>query len=371
MKRKLSSTISLWPVVVMVTLSGACQKENDVKPDAAPEKSTYLKSATIHKNDKQKILSASSTLADKNDRYHVEAIRDESYQKSWCEGKKDDGIGEFIKLSFLDGKRKAIRLFVANGLGDKKYFKLNNRVRELDVNGHTLTLRDTADVQEITLPEEIVAEEFIFTIKSVYPGTKWKDTCISELAFNPIGMEEYNSSNLGENVSKLVNAAKKGDAGAKEVFAALENGADINAVYKNGNREETALINALLVGERFLIDELLLRKADPSICTRAPSDGAFPLCPVDAAIKGGNGDYAGNFITSQKAKNGLVKTLTQNLEKVKNPARILKAMIDNGFDVNAGGEGGDPTDFALCYAQGGTNPEIVKMLTDAGAKCED
>jgi len=334
-------------------------------------KGKSTKYATIFKNDKEKKLSASSTLADKKDRYNVEAIRDESNANSWCEGKQDDGIGEHVRLTFLDGKRKAIRIFVANGFGDKKYFKMNNRVKELDINGQTVTLKDSQDVQEIRLPEEITAEEFVFTIKSVYPGTKWKDTCISELAFNPIGAESYNSDSSSDKVKIMVNAAKKGDDGHEEVEKALENGADINAVYAGENGGETVLINALLAGDRFLIDDLLAKKADPSVCVESKSDGSFPLCPVDAAIKGGNGDYASLFITSYKVKKGMVKTLTMNLDKVEYPAKVLKVMIDNGFDVNDGGEGGDPSDYPLCYAAGSKQTEIINLLKTAGAKCEE
>ncbi len=354
----------------MITAAGLLGLQCGKKEDA--------KNATFHKNEKENKLAASSTLKDEKDRYNVEHIRDESNERSWCEGKSGDGIGEFVKITYLDGKRKAIRLFVVNGFGDKKFFKMNNRVRDLDVNGRIVTLKDIPGIQEIPLNPQIIADEFVFTIKSVYPGTKWKDTCISELSFAPVGVSEYNSGGDDSKYMMMINGAGKGDAGAEDVKKALDAGADINFVYRpkitsapnESMFEETALINALIAGDRFLIDQILKMKADPSICAKPLMDGVSLRCPVDAAIMGGNADYAELFIKSYKVKSGSIRTLIRNLEKVKHPENLLKLMIDTGFNVNAGGDGGDPGDYPLCYAKAKKKTKIIEMLKAAGAACE-
>jgi len=182
------------------------------------------------------------------------------------------------------------------------------------------------------------------------------------------------SAEVDTPVYKLVKAAELGDEGAEEMERLLAKGVDINSVYQPEGAPEsygqTALINALRKGDRFLIDLLLERKAAPSLCVKNRLDGSFPYCPVDAAIDGGNADYVELFITSYGVHNGMIRTLTRRLDRVESPAALLKTMIHAKFDVNAGGEGGDPSDYPLCYARNAGNDEIVSLLTEAGARCE-
>ena len=137
---------------------------------------------------------------------------------AWCEGKSDDGIGEVV-IAWVDVKRP-VRIWSGFGKSEKLW-KENNRPKDIkvfviqgEVIGHsvnspnykmkvvgekTLTLKDVNGWQKLNLDEykEIDSEEFkkldpyelsqsgtflAIKILSVYPGTKYKDTLISEVS---------------------------------------------------------------------------------------------------------------------------------------------------------------------------------------------
>jgi hypothetical protein len=56
---------------------------------------------------------------------------------------------------------------------------------EIDV-----TLPDTNDTKELPLSASLTGKKFVFRIDAVYAGTKFKDTCITELSFLPIQVVE-------------------------------------------------------------------------------------------------------------------------------------------------------------------------------------
>ncbi len=129
-----------------------------------------------------KWISASSTLKGKNNRYGAGNLLDGS-SGSWCEGVKGDGIGEKITLLF----RKEVTLTslsLINGLKSGKYFGKNNRVKGMKINGESHILQDSPGPQKITLHRPVKTKKLVLEIESVYPGTKWKDTCITELGIN-------------------------------------------------------------------------------------------------------------------------------------------------------------------------------------------
>ncbi|SRR6056297_3523545 len=138
----------------------------------------------------------SSTLSSKTGKYIAPHLIDGS-SRSWVEGVKGPGVGESI---FIDFKApvKVSYFYIKNGFGDPKWYGANHRVKELQVEStgrisdnfdkktFTVTLKDTGNMQEIHLPEKVLCRGFKFTIKSVYRGSKFDDTCISEISFKPL-----------------------------------------------------------------------------------------------------------------------------------------------------------------------------------------
>ncbi|HMV44026.1 MAG TPA: hypothetical protein PK079_05030 [Leptospiraceae bacterium] len=144
-------------------------------------------------------VSATSTAKDSKDAYNVKYLSDDSI-KSWCEGKPDDGIGESIEFTF----EKEVRIqsfFIKNGFGDPKYFAQNNRIHKLKIESdkgsfEEVELEDTNSEKEIVLKKPLDATKINFTIISIRSGSKFKDTCITELGFNHSSITDIGSMKL-------------------------------------------------------------------------------------------------------------------------------------------------------------------------------
>lgn len=134
-------------------------------------------------------VNASSTLVEKEKGagfYGSKNLIDNSY-KSWVEGVEGDGIGESISFEFespIDIKGIGIR----NGYGDLRLYFANNRVKHLEVyiNDAFKTcfrLADTCDSYVYSFLRYDNVKKISFTIKDVYKGTKYHDTCLNEIYF--------------------------------------------------------------------------------------------------------------------------------------------------------------------------------------------
>lgn len=112
---------------------------------------------------------------------------DGSYRTAWVENAAGDGIGEWIELSFD-------RTYTINGIeisnGYKKSSELylkNNRLSSVrihfsDGTHQDFTLTDTFEgAQRITFAKPAVTNSIKLEILSVYSGSKYQDTCITEL----------------------------------------------------------------------------------------------------------------------------------------------------------------------------------------------
>jgi hypothetical protein len=154
-------------------------------------------------------ISASSELEDKNDRYSVWNIVDERPETAWATttGKKTFGINEFITIDITPysetgneywkkGLYKIQKIGIINGYAKNiDIFKQNNRIKELVLeceNGLTrpqflrYTLEDTIAMQYIEFDKPIFMNKLKLQILEVYKGSKYDDTCISEVKIFPV-----------------------------------------------------------------------------------------------------------------------------------------------------------------------------------------
>lgn len=134
-------------------------------------------------------VEASSTLPDGGGySYKMSNLSDDNPGTAWVEGKDDYGIGEYIEFK---GYIYAGGIAILNGLQkNKTLFDANSRVKKIKVyiNGKPnciVELEDKMGIQSfqpIGYETGAGEETFIkFEILEVYPGTKYKDTCISEI----------------------------------------------------------------------------------------------------------------------------------------------------------------------------------------------
>ena len=161
-----------------------------------------------------KNIKASSTL---KGNYNVKNLTDTDYRTAWVEGEKGTGIGEWVEIEFTNSA-KITTMQIANGYlkSQKTYFEnasiktlkceftlqVGNSERKITKN---IKLEKFKEYNLLGLPEsseyyseaaidfkEIILSpndiDYLYSIKKarltileVYPGTKYEDTCISEI----------------------------------------------------------------------------------------------------------------------------------------------------------------------------------------------
>jgi len=145
-----------------------------------------------------------------SDDYDGRKTFDENLQTAWVEGKEGDGIGESISYKFENNSPRVTQIYINNGyVKSDKIWLANNRVKELEVLVNNipyamLSLDDTWQKQMFQLPDSLGRFEskyltednpngelrkswtLTFRIVSVYPGTKYQDTAISEIFFSGV-----------------------------------------------------------------------------------------------------------------------------------------------------------------------------------------
>jgi hypothetical protein len=118
--------------------------------------------------------------------YGPEQLLDGKLDTAWVEGKSGNGEGEWVVVDF-GAPRQISALQIYNGYHKNvDLFRKNNRVRDLEIvfsDGKTrlATLADRDGPQTVAVDGNIIAAWVQIKIRSVYEGTRYKDTAITEL----------------------------------------------------------------------------------------------------------------------------------------------------------------------------------------------
>lgn len=133
------------------------------------------------------LLCASSFLSSQGkNSYRVGNLVDGDRTTAWVEGNSGDGIGEWLVIDFGEPTTPGT-IELRNGYTkNDDIFRKNGRVREIEIVTSTgfsqkLTLQDSGGAQGIDLSEVGEVTWLQLRILSVYRGTKYRDTAISEL----------------------------------------------------------------------------------------------------------------------------------------------------------------------------------------------
>lgn len=128
----------------------------------------------------------SSRLYEENFDYTSYNLNDDNIATPWVEGVEGYGKGESIEFSSLY-EREIVHIDINNGYAkNTNLFNKNASVKKLKLEFSDGTeivkeLQKTPNTQDITLNRPIRASWMRLTIIDVYPGTKFEDTCISEV----------------------------------------------------------------------------------------------------------------------------------------------------------------------------------------------
>ena len=145
-------------------------------------------------------INSSSFLSEQNENYSARNVKDKIYVETsieamnysydsitppWVEGVKGYGIGEWLDIEF---KYKSDELQILNGFVDfrRQYlYKENSRVKKILIESTSpkfskkYELEDLVKYNVIKLPQK--TDHIRITIKDVYKGDKYDDTCISSI----------------------------------------------------------------------------------------------------------------------------------------------------------------------------------------------
>lgn len=144
----------------------------------------------IYQNPIFNTITASSRLVEENYYHQAENAADNNKNTAWVEGNAGEGIGEWIKFE-SDVEQTVNSFSIINGYAkDNDFYKTNNRVAKFlveysDGTSEIIDLEDmTLSKQEIKLDNTKKTKYVKFTIMEVYNGSKYDDTCISEININ-------------------------------------------------------------------------------------------------------------------------------------------------------------------------------------------
>lgn len=162
--------------------------ESSDQDTAANESSTavpaYPSVAEVHVTS----ITASSSLAEYNMTHSPERVMDGSLSTAWVEGASGQGESETITICFDANCRVSGMRINAGYQKSADLYSKNSRpsvLRVIYTDGTTedCALQDINGMQEIHFSREMVTGSISLMIVSVYPGTKYSDTVISEIQF--------------------------------------------------------------------------------------------------------------------------------------------------------------------------------------------
>lgn len=136
--------------------------------------------------------SASSRLKDANRTYPASNLFDGNYDNAWADGVSGEGVGETIYAMWTAGgmRNKAYGIAIRNGYQkSEKIYNKNSRPKDvsIELGGRRFSARliDSRDGWQSVIfdtPIDFDCEiEMTLTINSVYVGTIYEDTCITEI----------------------------------------------------------------------------------------------------------------------------------------------------------------------------------------------
>ena len=129
-------------------------------------------------------ISATSELKEGNKVYSVQNLSNFNSDYPWCEASADNGIGEKIFLSINARKLIIIPGYIS---AKKPYlFENNSRPKQIVVQFKKSEIEKEFEIKDSPIPQIIdlcglYNEEIEIIIKDVYPGKKYRDTCISTI----------------------------------------------------------------------------------------------------------------------------------------------------------------------------------------------
>lgn len=133
-------------------------------------------------------IEASSTYNGDSAKHVVQNLIDNKVKTNWTEGVHGNGEGEYIDFIFYTEQPIAGFIISAGNHASNTYYTKNSRPKTItltfsDGSAEEYTLLDKKETQKIYFDNVVNTTSVRLTIDSVYAGSAWEDTVISEIAF--------------------------------------------------------------------------------------------------------------------------------------------------------------------------------------------
>ncbi len=128
--------------------------------------------------------------------YEPSNLTDGKVSTVWVEGEEGSGLGSWILID-LGGSRDIESITLWNGNWYSwDFWNRHNRIKDLEVEladgtTHKFTLKDQKIPETIRFPAVVHTDSLKLKIKSVYAGTTFHDTCLSELEVDDSSPESW------------------------------------------------------------------------------------------------------------------------------------------------------------------------------------
>lgn len=133
-----------------------------------------------------KITATSTLVATKSSSYSPNQVMDGDSATCWCEGVKGSGVGQSFTIQFTQTiEIKGLKILPGYGKIVSAYLENNSVYKaRITFSDGTSTIVDFTKGYYFELPKSKRTNSIKFTILEVNPGTKYNDTCVSELAID-------------------------------------------------------------------------------------------------------------------------------------------------------------------------------------------
>lgn len=133
------------------------------------------------------VIEASSTYDGDRASHIAYNLIDHRLQSNWTEGVLGHGEGEYVDFTFHTEQPVAGFIIAAGNHSSNMYYTKNSRPKTImltfsDGSTEEYTLLDAKKETTVYFDKVVNTNSIRLTIVSVYPGSEWKDTVISEFA---------------------------------------------------------------------------------------------------------------------------------------------------------------------------------------------
>jgi len=218
-----------------------------------------------------KTVGATSVLVETKDIFlhGADKLFDGKPASAWSEAAAGPGIDEMIFVEFKE-LTAVDEIEILPGFFNSRWFALNNRVKSMTIEAPPgdkieAIFKDEMTAQRVPLEKDRKFKEFRFIIRDVYKGTRWDDTCISEIRFyykgqilksvlqkqpnadSYVGVRSINGASLTDIIvsedrayisdnAGIVYAARTKNGTIPSVLGRLDIGGNAHSIHRTGKR---------------------------------------------------------------------------------------------------------------------------------------